>query len=451
MKPFFLFLVLTIAVPIVATAQKEDNVWIYAGSRIDFSTTPPTVTPVGVNYTTEENITSVSDSDGNLVYWLNATSLYNSNDEEVFSIPKSINEPYFYGLSIVPFPGRENVYLFVYPDAKRDRMVMSIADGSKDLLHPEITESYMEFPHRRGDGVPLFFQKYGSHDFWLLYSYDGTINVYAITERGVSSSLYEYNLRDRYGNRVYIDGCEMTPDRSKILASTTQSGLTIFIDLDTQTGQIKLLHPIYIPYMDAYAFSSGNKYLYYSNNTIMCRIPVEALAVVSSDIEFLAYSEFVGNMRCNTGDIKFLTSGGVYYFPDNFSGFLGMVTDCDSDHPRLDNRAVKLSDNFSSHMYSRFLAFPKTYCYPYGISVDKLCGGAVVFSYIGTEEEVAYSWDFGDGDTSDEIAPTHFYTSNGEYTVKLTIHSLSLDRPDLVLSENITVSNVLKKLVIERK
>jgi len=31
-----------------------------------------------------------------------------------------------------------------------------------------------------------------------------------------------------------------------------------------------------------------------------------------------------------------------------------------------------------------------------------------------------YSWDFGDGTTSEEITPTHKYTSSGNYTVELT-------------------------------
>ena len=116
-----------------ATAQKEDNVWIYAGNRIDFTTEPPTVTPVGIYYVTEENITSVSDRDGNLVYWLNGTSLYNSNDEVVYSFPDLGLAFYFYGLSIVPFPGRENVYVFVYPNFGLGVMEASIVDGSKDL------------------------------------------------------------------------------------------------------------------------------------------------------------------------------------------------------------------------------------------------------------------------------------------------------------------------------
>lgn len=36
-------------------------------------------------------------------------------------------------------------------------------------------------------------------------------------------------------------------------------------------------------------------------------------------------------------------------------------------------------------------------------------------------EIVAYSWDFGDGNYSDEVSPLHFYAENGEYEVCLTV------------------------------
>ncbi len=33
----------------------------------------------------------------------------------------------------------------------------------------------------------------------------------------------------------------------------------------------------------------------------------------------------------------------------------------------------------------------------------------------------SYSWNFGDGNTSEEVTPTHKYTSSGNYTVELTV------------------------------
>lgn len=453
MKTLIAFLAALLALPITLAAQKEDNVWIYAGNRINFNTTPPTVTPVGINYRTEENITSVADRDGNLVYWLNGTSLYNSKDEVVFSLRTMGYAFYFYGLSIVPFPGRENVYIFVYPDVMLGAMVASVVDGSKDLLHPTITEAYAVFPYSSAnwDGVPFFFQKYDSRDFWLLYSYGGRIKVYALTKDGFSYTGNEYVLPKYGGRYVDLDGCEMTPDRSKILATTMSMPISVFIDLDTKTGEINNINPINITSMEAFAFSSGNKYLYYTSNRKMYRIQVSCLAEISTNDEFLANSEFVGVIGCDTGDIKFLTSGGVYYMPIDGSDYLGMVKDCDTDHPSLVNHAVKMARSVSEHSTSSFLAFPKTYCYPYGFSAVAACGGEVQFVFNDENSNASFLWDFGDGNTSTEPAPHHYYQSNGKYTVSLTVNYHSEDNPDRTITEDVVVTNVMKKLVIVRE
>ncbi len=451
MKTLIAFLAALLALPITLAAQKEDNVWIYAGNRINFNTTPPTVTPVGIDYVAEQNITSVADRDGNLVYWLNGTSLYNSKDEVVYSVPTD-NGSYFYGLSIVPFPYRENVYLFVYPNAVHGTMVMNIVDGSKDLLHPAIIEDYAVFPYSSGfwyqDGMPMFFQKYGSRDFWLLYSYNGYIWVYALTADGFQYTDNKYALPILDGLPMYLDGCEMTPDRSKIIA-TDYYWRPVFIDLDTKTGVINHINPIDIRSMSSYAFSSGNKYMIYSNDSRMYRIPVDAFATISTDEEFKAHSELIGDAGCDIGDIKFLASGGVYYMRNDGSGYLGMVRDSDSDHPTLDNNALKLANtNYSSF----FWAFPKTYCYPYGFTAEHQCGGEVQFSYNEDDGSVSsLLWDFGDGNTSTDLAPTHVYEANGQYTVSITVIYNTTDKPTRTITEDVVVTNVMKKLVIVRE
>ena len=44
-----------------------------------------------------------------------------------------------------------------------------------------------------------------------------------------------------------------------------------------------------------------------------------------------------------------------------------------------------------------------------------------IFTSTSINTVTSYSWDFGDGSTSTEEEPTHIYTQNGNYTVKLTV------------------------------
>lgn len=53
------------------------------------------------------------------------------------------------------------------------------------------------------------------------------------------------------------------------------------------------------------------------------------------------------------------------------------------------------------------------------ISETVTCDGEIVFGDISTQLPTNWSWDFGDGNTSNQQNPTHYYTINGTYSVKL--------------------------------
>ncbi|MEA2054570.1 MAG: PKD domain-containing protein [Candidatus Thermoplasmatota archaeon] len=53
---------------------------------------------------------------------------------------------------------------------------------------------------------------------------------------------------------------------------------------------------------------------------------------------------------------------------------------------------------------------------------------------------VSYSWEFGDGNTSDEKNPLHMYTNNGIYTVKLTV--TDDDGASTTVSHSILIANL---------
>lgn len=69
-------------------------------------------------------------------------------------------------------------------------------------------------------------------------------------------------------------------------------------------------------------------------------------------------------------------------------------------------------------------------------------GGTVDFDSTATDadnDDLTYSWDFGDGEMSTEADPQHVYATNGSYTVTVTVND-STD--ETTASDTVIVGNV---------
>eukprot|EP01035_Chromulina_nebulosa_P055523 gene55523-76076_t len=74
-----LFFVWLIAVPLSIQAQKENNIWYFGNNcGLDFSTTPPTALTNG-KINTNEGCSSVSDAQGNLLFYTDGLTVWNKN------------------------------------------------------------------------------------------------------------------------------------------------------------------------------------------------------------------------------------------------------------------------------------------------------------------------------------------------------------------------------------
>lgn len=57
----------------------------------------------------------------------------------------------------------------------------------------------------------------------------------------------------------------------------------------------------------------------------------------------------------------------------------------------------------------------------FAANITETCTGEIMFTDNSTFSPTAWFWDFGDGETSTDENPTHFYTDNGTFTVSLTV------------------------------
>ncbi len=76
---------------------------------------------------------------------------------------------------------------------------------------------------------------------------------------------------------------------------------------------------------------------------------------------------------------------------------------------------------------------------------NKCAGTTITFTNTSTaiDTYTTYLWDFGDGNTSTAKNPTHSYTTNGTYSVKLTSTNNSICEDDVTKAINVTTAPVL--------
>jgi Zn-dependent metalloprotease len=77
----------------------------------------------------------------------------------------------------------------------------------------------------------------------------------------------------------------------------------------------------------------------------------------------------------------------------------------------------------------------------FAVNADSTCTGIVAFKNLSSLGANAFRWDFGDGFSSTEKAPTHEYKTNGTYDVKLVAQN-SFGADSLIKSALITVDRI---------
>jgi hypothetical protein len=214
--------------------------------------------------------------------------------------------------------------------------------------------------------------------------YGGNIQVYTYPNNELYSTLDEWQATGYDPHSYNVDPLfSSTTDFHPCAAMLNNTGMVLnFIknDLDSESRSLKT------PDIGADEFSiyiSGKGFIE-DDKVLLCN----GAAVLSTKLHADTYSWSTGE---TTPTIS-TTSPGTYIV--NFTSACGM--------DGIDTITV--------------LEFENTF--------NAIQTGALVkFAYNIPEDEANYLWDFGDGSTSSEPNPVHFYVANGNYTVTLTVES----------------------------
>ncbi|MFC4634084.1 T9SS type B sorting domain-containing protein [Dokdonia ponticola] len=442
-------------------AQNEANIWYFGNQAgIDFNNGNPEILLDG-QLNTNEGCATISDTDGNLLFYTDGRQVYNRNH---FIMPNGDDlkgdSSSTHSAIIVPNPSNSNIYYIftVDEEAGPDGLNYSEVDitlngGLGDvttnkniLLTTPTTEKLTAIRNATDDGFWVVSHAYESNDFL----------AYQVTNAGVSITPIISSVGTFIGGNdfsVAIGAIKISPDGTKLAVARGEglSEVQLF-DFNDATGivsnSVTIMDLADDEMVYGVEFSPNSDLLYVSvtgNGVFQYNLGAgDASEIIASQFEITSLPRpYAGMQIAPDGRIyiaKFNQPRIDYIENPNIIG-----VGCDFQF-----EAFELDGGISR---SGLPPFIQTF-FNIGFTYENVCqGNATQFN---ANISAAYDnivWDFGDGETSMEENPAHIYTNPNTYSVSLTVtiggqtiseirHITIYDQPIANTPENINICDI---------
>jgi gliding motility-associated-like protein len=411
----------------VSYSQNESNIW-YFGSHagLDFNSGSP-VALTGGQIDTIEGVSSISDTNGSLLFYTDGMTVWNKN-HMVMQNGTDLAGDYSSTQSavIVPRPGSDSIYFIFTVDEQGasqgfrfSEVDMTLASGLGGVttvknvpLLSQSTEQVTAVLNANGTDVWVITHGYGNDVFKAyLVTAAGGVSITPVTSNaGLFLDNSEYNV---------IGYMKASPAGNKIAMCNANSGIQL-LDFDSATGVVSngLLLSSEVFYYGIEFSPSGNL-LYASNQTTgtILQYDLQAADIAASKTVIKSYEDGMGVIA---GALQ-LGPDGKIYLTIIWREYLSVINDPNVQGAgcNYEDDAVYLGGPTATMGLPTFI---QSYFLPLQMQASNFClGDATSFEIPPDLVPDAISWDFGDGDTSSDISPTHIYTTSGTYTAKVTV------------------------------
>lgn len=407
-------------------SQSETNIW-YFGQRagLDFNSgTPEPIVNGQLN--TGEGCASISDGNGDLLFYTDGVTVYNKN-HQIMPNGSELNGDFSstHSAIIIPKPNTSQIYYIFTSDnvgeengLQYSEVNMSLDSGLGDItdnknipLYTPITEKLTAVKHASLNEYWVVSHKYGSDEFL----------TYRVSQDGVDLN----PVISAVGNFVTITSeglnttgqIKISPDGTKLAVARTNSRNTQLFDFNASNGQITsavTLSSSLFPY--GIEFSPNSQFLYV-NSGFLYQYDLSsnvASNIITSQLEITNPTTGLGALQlASDGKIYLAEWNSQYLHVINQPNNLGIDCDYQQQSLYLGGRISKLG--LPPFIQSFFLV---------GFQAENLCEDiATEFTTNLTLPFDSIIWDFGDGNTSTEENPSHTFGNPGNYEVSLTVTS----------------------------
>ncbi|MES2779857.1 MAG: T9SS type B sorting domain-containing protein [Bacteroidota bacterium] len=222
-------------------AQKEANIWYFGRSAgLNFNTDPPTVIEDS-KMTTMEGCSSISDEDGNLLFYTDGQIVWNRFHEKMSNgTGLNGNGSSTHSSVIVKKPFTDSIYYIITSDKG---ICYSVVDMRENNGRGNVLEKNTKMVAKSAEKIAATIHRNGS-DVWIAVPEAGTNNIemFLLTENGM---FHHHVIRDFFISGFANWGqMKFSPD-SKVLALTNPTGPSgssdtriSIADFDNLTGTI---------------------------------------------------------------------------------------------------------------------------------------------------------------------------------------------------------------------
>ncbi len=417
-----------------AFSQGEANNWYFGdGAAITFNNGAPQ-SLTGSQVSTREGVCTISDEDGNLLFYSDGITVWNRNNQIMQNGSGLLGDPSSTQSGIIiPYPENDNLYYLITVDdwsgsigIHYNLIDMSLNSGlgavttKNQLLQSSTSEKVTAVKHANGTDIWIIAHEQGNNNYTSYLVTNTGINTTAI----ISSIGHTFESQGGRDDSGYL---KVSPNGKKIISSLFRRAE--LFDFDATTGILS--NPINLSGFNNFSpygaeFSSNSKYVYLSVSqgtlTKFFRYDISsnnATTINSSRLEIdlpaSCSNVFLGGLQLGPdGKIyvaQFQTTGVGY-------NYLGVIENPNINNPTFRCDAVLLDPGLSELGLPTFIQsfFLNT------LIADGFCSGQPTqFTVNPTGTIDTILWNFGDGNTSTEMNPSHTYTNPGTYNVIATI------------------------------
>lgn len=432
-------------------AQQETAIWYFGeNAGLDFSSGTPVALTDG-QLDTIEGCATMSNSNGELLFYTDGTSLWNQNHslmpggtalggdesstQSAIIIPLPDNQDIYYVFT-VDDGGEENGLQYNIVDMTLDGGLGNVTVNNVQLATP-VLEKLTAVKHANGRDIWVLSHEYGNDNFL----------AYLITPAGLNTTPIITSLGKNYpilfngeGTRGYM---KVSPDGTMVVVGGFfYLEMLRFNDATGVFSDPMLLNDHYSTKfdLDDYLFHYGLEFSPDSSK-LYCSSGIDEVFdnlhynITQFDVSSYnqtdilnSATELVHEMNPFLGAMQLALDGKIY-IAMGFETYLGVIND--PNESGLASNYVQNGVDLNGRESTLGLPpFIQSY-FLVGIEAEQFCSGSDTnFSVNSSETIVSALWDFGDGTTSTDENPSHTYSTGGVYNVSVTVTTASLTKTE---------------------